>query len=461
MQKKIAIVVGVFFIGILNIFWLAYDGDVQNIPIVLHRVQKVSQVHIALGKEENSIQVMWTLKEDGKDCWIDMDGKKISNYQKDILEYLGNTGKPYKRFLYSSLLNSLEPATIYSYKISCIVSNITISSQKFSFRSPPSQNSTITAISFADFQTNYYPDPKDKYSKTKKANILPHLYQISKSLDNYDIILHAGDIAYDLWSYNGLMADHFMESIEHLSSRFPYMTVPGSHESFTNFTHYKKLFQPQNSLGLFYSFNLGYAHFIMLDSESFVGRLHTEEMIENHMKFLKEDLETNIQPWTIVISHRPIYCNPNPLCKVCTTACTQYSSILSGYLEDLLFQYNATLWISGNVHLYERSMPVYKNEIMQFGINKFENPPAPIYIVNGVAGNFDTEDDLSSVGDEKMPWNVVASESLGYGKLVVHNKTHLEWIQYAIGKTQQDSPDMIETARTRIIDEFFIIKTDN
>lgn len=251
-----------------------------------------------------------------------------------------------------------------------------------------------------------------------------------------------------------------MNSIEYFAARFPYMTAPGNHESYTNFTHYRALFNPLNQ-SLYYSYNLGYAHFIMLDSEAFVGRFHTLKTIDDHLDWLTNDLEKNEQPFIIIVSHRPIYCNPNPICRICTSACTHYGPILANYLENLIKQYNVTLWVSGDVHLYERSLPVFRNETMQVGSDRFENPPAPIYIVNGVAGNFDSADSLSSVAEVRMPWNAVASESLGYGKVIIHNSTHLEWIEYAVGKTQNDDPEFIETAKLRVIDRFWIVKTDN
>jgi hypothetical protein len=50
------------------------------------------------------------------------------------------------------------------------------------------------------------------------------------------------------------------------------MVIPGNHEDFRNFTHYKSRFNlPVNDAnegtGMFYSFDMGYAHFSMIDSE--------------------------------------------------------------------------------------------------------------------------------------------------------------------------------------------------
>jgi len=41
--------------------------------------------------------------------------------------------------------------------------------------------------------------------------------------DNFDMILHVGDFGYDLHSDNGRTGDNFMNSIQPMSSRVPYM----------------------------------------------------------------------------------------------------------------------------------------------------------------------------------------------------------------------------------------------
>lgn len=83
-----------------------------------------------------------------------------------------------------------------------------------------------------------------------------------------------------------------MNEIQPIAGEIPYMTIPGNHESNTNFTHYKTLFKTPGS-ELYYSFDYGHAHFVMMDSEAFVGRFHTERMLNEHLKWLQHDLEEN------------------------------------------------------------------------------------------------------------------------------------------------------------------------
>ena len=73
---------------------------------------------------------------------------------------------------------------------------------------------------------------------------------------DFDFIFHLGDIAYNLNSYFGMIGDIFLSKMEFLSSKIPYMTIPGNHESFDNFTEYKNRFSMpnyENNVNFFYT----------------------------------------------------------------------------------------------------------------------------------------------------------------------------------------------------------------
>ena len=91
-------------------------------------------------------------------------------------------------------------------------------------------------------------------------------------LHKFDGIIHVGDIAYDLDAKEGAIGDAWLNLVQPIAAVLPYMTLPGNHESGKNFTHYKNRFKmPVNSANqgtsMFYSFNLGPAHFILFSTE--------------------------------------------------------------------------------------------------------------------------------------------------------------------------------------------------
>jgi hypothetical protein len=418
----------------------------------------IEQVHIALGPHKYSVNIAWVLKRQASSCYLEFPDYNLYNPEVNTLEYETTKGGYYLRYIYNLTVENLVPNELYYYRISCSDSFTISRSKQFEMKGPPGDFDKVTFLSLADWSTGYYSDPADNYATRAKPNILPFVLNATRDINEYDIIVHAGDYAYDLSSDGGNMGDRYMNSIQDLVSRVPYMTATGNHESHTNFTHYRKLFRTPGP-DLFYSFDLGAAHFIMMDSEAFVGRFHTDLMLKQHYEWIVKDLKANKKPWTIVVSHRPMYCNPNPKCKVCTNSCTLYSHTFTKYLEQHFLDYGVDLHISADVHLYERSKPIIKNATAQEGKDLFKNPPSPIYIVNGVAGNFDRDDSLSNVAENLMEWNVVISKALGWGKVTIHNDTHLEWQQFVVGQTQIDDPFEIENEKPRTLDHFWIVKT--
>lgn len=66
-----------------------------------------------------------------------------------------------------------------------------------------------------------------------------------------------------------------MRMIQNVAASHPYMAIPGNHELHHNMTHYKNRFlMPNNDAAdgsnSFYSFDMGPAHFIMLNTEPMV-----------------------------------------------------------------------------------------------------------------------------------------------------------------------------------------------
>jgi acid phosphatase type 7 len=63
--------------------------------------------------------------------------------------------------------------------------------------------------------------------------------------------------------------------------------------------------------------------------------------------------------------------------------------------------------------------------------HNYTNPQAPVHIISGVAGcNEDLGLCLNPIYHTKGPWSAFHQSGLltyGYGKLTVHNSTHIEW----------------------------------
>ena len=143
-----------------------------------------------------------------------------------------------------------------------------------------------------------------------------------------------------------------------------------------------------------------------------------------------------IYRWIIASGHRPYYTSGG-VCSSCADA-----------FESLFNKYDVDIYFSGHVHWYERlyaiapgiditytpassssSSSIYLTlaylcfsggEVVS---TDYVNPTAPIYIVNGAAGNVEGH----STGTKKAYTALIDNTDYGYGKLSVNNRTSLTW----------------------------------
>ena len=90
----------------------------------------------------------------------------------------------------------------------------------------------------------------------------------------------------------------------------------------------------------------------------------------------------SVTPWLIANFHRPMYCVGDGECDFTN----KYSTVsrLQEEAEALFLKYHVNLVLSGHVHTYQRSFPVYNNTRTA---DNYESPTAPVYILQGASGN--------------------------------------------------------------------------
>jgi hypothetical protein len=254
--------------------------------------------------------------------------------------------------------------------------------------------------------------------------------------------IHVGDMGYDLDDKGGYRGDQFLRDMQPIASRIAYMTMPGNHESNQNFTQYIRRFRmPQvpeaDQTSFFYSFDLGKAHFTILNSETYFYLNSTSQDIQQ--SWLSQDLATAnanraAVPWLFVFAHKPLYCNIDwtlPINSPHTnTNCGEQATLMKEKWEDLFYDNQVDIYFSGHVHNYQRMTAIYQNLTVASEEDSFNlavNPRAPIYILTGDAGSDHGHEPLSTTPQD---WNVIGNEYYGFGKLTVFNATHSLWLQY-------------------------------
>ncbi|CAG0881669.1 unnamed protein product [Cyprideis torosa] len=268
----------------------------------------------------------------------------------------------------------------------------------------------------------------------ENAQSLPRL-QEEVQAGMYDAIIHVGDFAYDMDWDNGRVGDKFMRLIEPIAAYIPYMTAVGNHEYAYNFSHYKERFSmPSDSKNLFYSFNMGPAHFICVSTEVYFYTNYGWHQLIRQYKWLEEDLMVATEPenrkerpWIILLGHRPMYCSDYN-----RDDCHHYTSLVRvGFLgwfglERLLWDYGVDVAIWAHEHSYERLFPTYNLGIYKGSeAEPYVNPRAPVHIITGSAGCRERVDHFGAPG----PWSAFRSSDYGFTRLTIHNGTHLHFEQ--------------------------------
>lgn len=325
-------------------------------------------------------------------------------------------------FVHTALLQGLREGVKYKYYVGStpFFSDVKI----IDFPTPQSRttvsNNTYTLAAFGDWGVGYLGRQT--------------LNSLEQQLGHYDAVLLFGDMAYTLDSDDGQLGDEFLREIEPISSEVPLMVIPGNQEDSRNFSQVLGRFSMPNNeynegTGLFYSFDLGQAHFVMFTTE-FYFLEGMEDIINNQMAFLIEDLtqanaNRHIRPWVVALSHRPLYCSLNH-----NKACQANAVLMQNEFESLFHSQGVDLYFSGHVHYYERTTAVYQNQTVTSGKqteNSLHNAGATVYIVSGAAGS---NEKLTPVPSVLSNFTVLVKSEVGYGLLEVHNSTLLYWRQF-------------------------------
>jgi hypothetical protein len=204
----------------------------------------------------------------------------------------------------------------------------------------------------------------------------------------YNVMLNLGDLAYDLHDDGGEKGNTFMEFIKPVTTKMPFMLSAGNHEAYDGYDDYLARFtlpMKSESKNFYYSFDIGDAHFIAINSEFGLKKdIKYNDMKDQFKEWYDSDKQIHRDAkWKVVFMHRPLYCSLTRL-PVCTTDTDELKEFFEEMFNDI------DLVVSGHVHNYERTFPVHKKFINDKAIDKngdYINPGVPTYLVCGSAGN--------------------------------------------------------------------------
>nr|XP_011462666.1 PREDICTED: purple acid phosphatase 15-like [Fragaria vesca subsp. vesca] len=319
------------------------------------------------------------------------------------------------------------------------------------------------------FQTMPVSGPESYPSRIAVVGDLGLTYNTTSTVDHLlinhpNLLLLVGDVSYaNLYFTNGTAEGCFHEQtyqprwdywgryIQPLVSKVPVMVVEGDHEIEKQagnqmFAAYNSRFafpseESGSSSSLFYSFNAGGIHFVML------GAYTSYDKSGDQYNWLELDLanvDRNVTPWLVAAWHPPWYST--------YTAHYREAECMRIELEDILYKYGVDIVFNGHVHAYERSNRVYNYTL---------DPCGPVYITVGDGGNSEMmeiahADDPGNCPqpytipgenmvvfcafnftsgpaagkfcwDEQPEYSAYRESSFGHGLLEVRNETHALW----------------------------------
>ena len=331
------------------------------------------QIHLAVTETQNEMVVQWGTEEDTQ---VSCNSPTEIEYgtESDSLDMSqSGTNEMYDwtTCIHTVILPDLEGDTTYYYRVG-------------------GNGEWSDVYSFTTHSTLLIADNDIRIGAIADHGTSSNAEETTENMLNadLDLVIHAGDISYadDVGSGNGFgdqtVWDEYQNQIEVLASQIPHMYAPGNHEEEGEpygFEPYETRFYSPGSSSFWYSFNFEGVHIISLSTE------HNYDVGSTQYSWLENDLEAAHDnreevPWIVVFAHKPMYSSNNHGSE------TEFRDAM----EELLYRYQVDLAIWGHDHGYERSYPVYQEEIYSNMAGTedepYYQPGATIHIVAGMAG---------------------------------------------------------------------------
>jgi len=400
------------------------------------------QVLTALAGDFGAITLSWvTFQESATEVfwWDPKDNSTVSLTKGTSFKWADPQNKRKVRYQHTVELQGLKPKQSIQYRVGEVSTPRSLSGT-YSFKMPPNGDEVLTMAIFGDMGV---------------VNSQAIKYVIEEvEAGEVDVVLHMGDYAYDLHTHAGNYGDIFMNDIEPIASRVPYMGTVGNHDTKYNASHYTHRFAAylpaaRNSgsdTNWWYSWDYvsggATVHMVSIDTEMYFDYVDEfpapDQTIprRRHYEWLDKDLARarNTADWLIVFGHRPMYCSNDDSDHDCFSDTNTLRNGWNGTypLEELLYRHGVDLYLSGHEHSYERVFPTYKSRIDPTVVvtdmnHTYTGARFPTHLVSGSAGCDEYFDTFSNA--TYGLWSVFRSSTYGYGHLRVHNATHLHWDQ--------------------------------
>eukprot|EP01116_Phalansterium_solitarium_P013017 TRINITY_DN2984_c0_g3_i1.p1 TRINITY_DN2984_c0_g3~~TRINITY_DN2984_c0_g3_i1.p1 ORF type:complete len:415 (+),score=146.40 TRINITY_DN2984_c0_g3_i1:1586-2830(+) len=371
------------------------------------------QIHLALTGVPGQMVVSWATQQDPNGTATVQYGQSSSALSESMtgesFPFVDGGSENRTIYIFNVKLVGLAAATRYFYRVG---DGAKTWSDVYNFTTLPSGQPTVEMAVFGDMGV-------------ENAQSMPLLLK-EAAAGAYDVILHVGDMAYDMDDDNGRLGDAFMNMIQPLAAHLPYQACLGNHEVAYNFSHWTNRFSGLNAAGIesgsntnwWFSYDISYVHFVAISSEVYYRNDLTEQLAAQY-SWLDQDLaKANANrgsvPWIVVYGHRPMYCSNVDDMPDCSTDAQQIRRGVNGSysLEDMLAKYSVDIYFTAHEHSYERTWPVYRGvpDLSQLN-HTYTDAVWTTNIVTGAGGCVEVPDRPAAVS------GCLASTSLAHTQL--------------------------------------------
>lgn len=183
---------------------------------------------------------------------------------------------------------------------------------------------------------------------------------------------------------------------------------------------------------MYFSWNYGPVHFLTCDSET---PIDTANFDTEQIKWMAADLKRvrrSATPWVVANFHRPMYCAGDS-----DSTCGRQAGVLKKEAESIFYRNEVNVVITGHVHAYERTYPVYQEEKTS---EEYVADPyvGPVHLMQGGSGNREGNKGGYPPVEDRPAWSAAMQNEVGFGLMVVSEK-ELEWTFY---ESSVEGPDI-------------------
>jgi hypothetical protein len=186
-------------------------------------------------------------------------------------------------------------------------------------------------------------------------------YQMAAVLGslNVDMVLIVGDVVYPQFTAGRADARCFSVYQPQMAN-VPFFVLPGNHDRYASPVDLFQAFYPESPAGfpdgLFYSFDAGDAHFVILDTD--LGAKINVGPGSAQYQWLENDLQTTSKPWKFIFAHNPWWSSgPHQWDDYNVNGIRDEVEFQEG-VGALAIRHGTQVAFFGHEHTYERLGPV-------------------------------------------------------------------------------------------------------